>query len=577
VRVVRVLPDLAAVGRPFDYEVPAGWEPDVTVGTRVRISLNGRRVGGWVLEDDVAPEPDRETKPLAKVTGMGPPAPVVALAEWAAWRWAGPLSALLTVASPERVVRGLPDPPAAPTDRPRWASDDPVAMSASAALADVGRPTLLRLPPATDLIGVLEAASTGTSLPVLVLVPNVGWAERLRARLARRGFATAGSWAEAAAGWPVVVGSRGAAFAPMGRLGAAVVLDAHDEAYREERAPHFDASLVVAERARRDGAPCLFTSATPTAVQVTDCAVVEPARNLERQGWPMLHVIDRRGADPRTGLYSEELVRVARGAGDGRFVAVLNRRGRARLLACAHCGELARCERCGHSVGLDDGRLVCGRCGTERPVICAACGHTRLKVLRQGVTRVREELEALLGVAVAEVSGPDDGPVPEATALVGTEAVLHRIRHAAVVAFLDFDMHLLAPRLSAGEESLALLARAGRLVGGRSAPGAGLVVVQTRLPDHEVLTAATSGNPGPFLDHELALRRELSLPPYRALAELSGPGAAPFFEALGLDGGSTGDDRWLVRAPDHQALCDRLAATPRPRERVRVMVDPTTV
>jgi primosomal protein N' (replication factor Y) len=577
VRVVRVLPDLAAVGRPFDYEVPAGWEPDVTVGTRVRISLNGRRVGGWVLEDDVAPEPDRETKPLAKVTGMGPPAPVVALAEWAAWRWAGPLSALLTVASPERVVRGLPEPPAAPTGRPRWASDDPVAMSASAALADLGRPTLLRLPPATDLIGVLEAAITGTSLPVLVLVPNVGWAERLRARLARRGFATAGSWAEAAAGWPVVVGSRGAAFTPMGRLGAAVVLDAHDEAYREERAPHFDASLVVADRARRDGAPCLFTSATPTAVQVAACTVVEPARNLERQGWPMLHVIDRRGADPRTGLYSEELVRVARAARDGRFVAVLNRRGRARLLACARCGELARCERCGHSVGEDDGRLVCGRCGTERPVICAACGHTRLKVLRQGVTRAREELEVLLGVAVAEVLGPDDGPVPEASALVGTEAVLHRIRHAAVVAFLDFDMHLLAPRLSAGEESLALLARAGRLVGGRSAPGAGLVVVQTRLPDHEVLTAATSGNPGPFLDHELALRRELSLPPYRALAELSGPGAAPFFEALGLDGGSTGDDRWLVRAADHQTLCDRLAATARPRERVRVMVDPTTV
>ena len=145
-------------------------------------------------------------------------------------------------------------------------------------------------------------------------MPNVGWAERLRARLARRGFATAGSWAEAAGGWPVVVGSRGAAFAPMGRLGAAVVLDAHDEAYREERSPHFDASLVVAERASRDGAPCLFTSATPTVSQVTNCAVVEPARNLERQGWPMLHVIDRRGADPRTGLYSEELVRVARSA-----------------------------------------------------------------------------------------------------------------------------------------------------------------------------------------------------------------------------------------------------------------------
>jgi primosomal protein N' (replication factor Y) len=356
-----------------------------------------------------------------------------------------------------------------------------------------------------------------------------------------------------------------------------VVLDAHDQAYREERSPHFDASSVVAERAARDGAPCLFTSATPTTVQAADCRVVESSRDLERAGWPMLHVIDRRGADPRTGLYSEELVRVARSVRPGRFVAVLNRRGRGRLLACASCGELARCERCGGSVREHEGRLLCAACGAERPRVCAACGHARLKVLRVGVARVREELAALLGVEVAEVSGPDDAPVPDTPVVVGTEAVLHRIRNAAAVAFLDFDLHLLAPRLSAGEESLALLARAGRLVGGRGAAGAGMVVVQTRLPDHEVISAAVAGNPGPFLHHELALRRELALPPFRALAELSGPGAGELFGSLGLDGAAIDDDRWLLRAADHQTLCDRLATTPRPRERVRVMVDPTGV
>ncbi|MGH9045695.1 MAG: hypothetical protein ACRDVW_00085, partial [Acidimicrobiales bacterium] len=185
-RVVRVLPDVAALGRPFDYEVPEEWEGDVGVGSRVRILLNGRRVGGWVLDDDVEPVADRETKPLAKLSGLGPPAPVLALAQWAAWRWAGPVSALLTVASPERVVRALPGP--APvvsfTQRP---DAGPVAMAASAALAEAG-PTLLRFPPATDLIGVVEAAVARRMTPVLVLVPNVGWADRLRERLARRGL-----------------------------------------------------------------------------------------------------------------------------------------------------------------------------------------------------------------------------------------------------------------------------------------------------------------------------------------------------------------------------------------------------
>jgi primosomal protein N' (replication factor Y) len=576
VRVVRVLPDVAALGRPFDYEVPAGWGDQVAVGTRVRIPLHGRRVGGWVLQDDVEPETGRDTKALAKISGMGPPASVVALAEWAAWRWSGPLSALLTVASPDRVIRTLPTAPRrAPA--PALPGEDPVARATAVALGEVGTPTLVRVPPATDLIGAVFAALAAASGPVLVLVPNVGWADRLRARLARRGFHATGSWAEAAGGWPVVVGSRGAAFAPIGPLGAAIVLDAHDASYREERSPHFDASVVVAERARRDGAPCVFTSATPTAVQAATCRVVELPRAAERAGWPKLQVVDRRAADPRTGLYSEELVRAARGAAGGRFVAVLHRRGRARLLACANCGELARCERCGRAVSEHDEGLACAACGAQRPRICAACGRTRLKVLRIGVSRAREELQALLGVDVAEVSGAAEGPIPDTAVLVGTEAVLHRVRQAAVVAFLDFDIHLLAPRLSANEESLALLARAGRMVGGRATPGAGMVVVQTRLPDHEVLVAATSGNPGPHLEHELAMRKELSLPPFRALAELSGPGSAAFFAALDLEGSPIGDDRWLVRAEDHRSLCDRLADAPRPRERVRIVVDPAGV
>ncbi len=568
--VVRVLPDVRALGRSFDYTVPEAWEAPVRVGTRVRISLHGRRVGGWVVHDDVEPEAGMDLKPLAKHSGMGPPPHVVALAEWAAWRWAGPLGALLSVASPDRVVAAPETPaPAAASGRPL---EGALAEWAARALEAPGRASLLRVPPATDLLPVVEVALARSGGPVLVLVPSVGWAERMRARLERRGVPVARSWAQAAGGWPVVVGSRGAAFSPAPRLGAAVVHDAHDEAYREERSPRFDAARVVAERAARDGAPCLCTSAVPTVAQLHEWSVLELPAHLERSGWPRLHVIDRRGDDPRTGLYSEELVRMVR-ATVGRVVMVFNRRGRVRLLACGRCGELVRCETCGRAMAEVDGMLACGACGAQRPGVCAACGHLVLKALRVGVSRVREELEALLGTEVAEVSGTEEA-VAETRVLVGTEAVLHRVRSAAMVAFLDFDLHLLAPRLSGTEEALALVVRAGRMVGARSASGSGMVVVQTRLADHEVLGAVVSGNPGPLLDAELALRRELSLPPFAALAELSGPGSAELFAHLGLEGSLVADARWLVRAADHRVLCDRLAEAPRPRERVRVVVDP---
>ena len=223
-----------------------------------------------------------------------------------------------------------------------------------------------------------------------------------------------------------------------------------------------------------------------------------------------------------------------------------------------------------------------------------------MKALRVGVTRARDELELLAGRPVAEVTGGDadarsGGRIPDAPVLVGTEAVLHRVAGAHVVAFLDFDQELLAPRHTAGEHALALLARAARLVGGRDAGGR--VVVQTRLPGHEVLDAAVHADPSRFALVESARRAALRLPPETALAVVSGPAAEAFVELLrdieapdieapagveataavvpaGVEVLGPSDGRWLVRAPDHAVLSDALAAVARPPGRLRVEVDP---
>ena len=71
----------------------------------VRVALHGRRVGGWVVELAEEPETDRPLQPVAKVRGWGPPAEVVDLARWAAWRWAGPTTTFLGTASPSTAVR----------------------------------------------------------------------------------------------------------------------------------------------------------------------------------------------------------------------------------------------------------------------------------------------------------------------------------------------------------------------------------------------------------------------------------------------------------------------------------------
>jgi len=99
-RICRVAPDVIAVERVFDYVVPDALAPLVRVGSIVRVPLHGRRVRGWVVADDVVPETGERLLDLLAVSSDGPPASVVALAEWIAWRWSGPRLAVLRAASP---------------------------------------------------------------------------------------------------------------------------------------------------------------------------------------------------------------------------------------------------------------------------------------------------------------------------------------------------------------------------------------------------------------------------------------------------------------------------------------------
>src|SRR5690606_4305383 len=144
--------------------------------------------------------------------------------------------------------------------------------------------SVVRLPPSVDptLVAVAVAARGNT----LVLCPTASQAHAIA-----RGLRTAGvpaaqhprDWALGAAG-ATVVGTRAAAWAPVGDLAAVVVVDEHDESHQQEQAPTWHARDVAAERARRAGVPCVLTSPCPT---------------LEAQRWG--RVVAPRGPCPAPG------------------------------------------------------------------------------------------------------------------------------------------------------------------------------------------------------------------------------------------------------------------------------------
>ena len=581
-RVARVVPDVPAMDRELDYSVPEGLASRLRVGSVVRVPLHGRRVRGWVVALGADPAEGILLEPVARFSGLGPDAATVDLARWAAWRWAGRLPSLLRAATPPRAVR------AAASQRARGPRGGEGSNRLAADLLAVAGHdvTVLEVSPTEDPLPVaIAAAARGQSLFV---APSLRSQRRVADGLRAAG-ATVARWPDEFAGALAghhVVGGRAAVFAPLAELSAVVVWDEHDEGLQNESSPTWHARELAIERARRAGVPCLLVSPCPSleARALATGGVRRGDAVSRRQGWAALVIADRRGEDrARNGLFSPAFVEAARRTrSEGqRVVCVLNRTGRARLLACKLCSVLATCEACGAAVRQPDtASLVCERCGTKRPVICLACGSTAMRVLRAGVSRAREDLEALMREPVEVISGPrgaqDAAGGPHSGVLIGTEAVLHRVRRVGLVAFLDFDQELLAPRYRAAEEALALLVLASRAVGGRR--DAATVMVQTDLADHEVLRAVTRAAPEIVAEAELPRRALLGMPPAGAVAAVGGEAAGEFVQRMGRPNavGVQGprDGWWLLRAPNPEQLSDALAAVVRPPGRLRLRIDP---
>ena len=362
-RSVRVRTDVAALAKSFDYAVPDAWTYDVRVGTRVRVPLHGRSVRGWVVADGAPSLEGVDVLPLKSWLGWGPPARAGRPERLGVVALGRPAVVLLAGGVPAGRRPGPPRAADVPGDPSLRATPAP-AVGWEASWAAEGT-AMVRLPPTADLIDLVltvlgRASANRGAGTVLVLVPSTGWATRLSARLVRRGYPVAGTWEEARAGWPVVVGSRAAAWAPLPHLAAAVVLDAHDAAYREESAPTYSAVDVVMERARRAGVPCVLASPIP------------PVSMAALTGLPTLSCLDDPGASRLAGPSSRSIGEaptparacsltsssawpgpsstMVTGPARGPLVCVYNRTGGARLLACRHCGELARCDRCGAAV-----------------------------------------------------------------------------------------------------------------------------------------------------------------------------------------------------------------------------------
>ena len=218
--------------------------------------------------------------------------------------------------------------------------------------------------------------------------------------------------------------------------------------------------------------------------------------------------------------------------------------------------------------------------------MCLKCGAAKFLVLKPGVSKLREEIARAAGRPLHDVSevtasmDADDSVDQSKMLFVGTEAALHRVHDVDTVVFLDIDQELSAPRYRSSEIVGSLLVTAARVVG-RSVRK-GKVMVQTHNAESPILQAVATLQIDEYLQHEQAMRQAMKLPPFGALAQLSGDGvddvAATLASNVFLSVSASRDGSYLVKAQDWKTLVEVLNALEMTKGvKLKIQVDPARV
>ncbi|MGB2876130.1 MAG: primosomal protein N', partial [Gaiellaceae bacterium] len=552
--VVPLVTARALSAREFTYELPDG----VGKGAVVSVPFGRSRARGVVVEEVEAAPAGVKTLSVGGVVDELP-SPLVDLALWLAEYYGSTPARALELIAPVRrsrrkeqaspVERHSLDGEAAPS---RLSEDQEAALARIRAALDGGSEHFLLYGPTgsgkTEVYLQAAAAALERGLGTIVLVPEIALAPqtvgRFRARfgdtvaLLHSGLTEAERRDEreriARGDARIVVGARSAIFAPLHGLGLICVDEEHDQSYKQESDPRYDARTVAAKRASLEGAVAVYGSATPRPESWHRLERLELRERLGGRLPPVKLVDLRREAGyPLSAPLLAGLGEIAENG--GKAILLLNRRGVAPALHCRACGATFRCPDCDVALVLHrDETLRCHHCGHAEPAPsdCPVCRSVELARIGAGTQRLERELAARLPELELIRLDADSVARPEALALalrrfrdadravlLGTQMVAkgHHFAGVALAAVIDADTGLGLPDLRAEERTFQLVTQlAGR--SGRDAPGR--VLVQTFQPDARPLALAVRHDVPRFLADELERRRELGYPPFGHLVRM---------------------------------------------------------
>ncbi len=363
----------------------------------------------------------------------------------------------------------------------------------------------------------------------------------------------------------IALGARSTVFAPLENIGAIIVDEEHDTAYKQDRTPRYHGRDTAVMRAKLEGAMCVLGSATPSFESYRNALtgkyhLLKLPERVDGAKMPEIKLIPMRNNSKVSFSISEILFQQIRQRmeRDEQVILLQNRRGFAGSILCLDCGRIPACSYCNipmvyHAANK---QLRCHYCGktTIFNDQCDNCSSNNILYKSSGTERIEDELRKLFpeekilrmdvdttGIKGAHAMILNEFRLRKSRILLGTQMVAKGLDFpdVSLVGVLMADIGLNIPDFRAGERLFSLLLQVAGRAGRSKLPGE--VFLQAYNTDNDVFRYLLQGSYENYFNHDLQTRKALLYPPFTKLVscEFSSPdehtaekAAATFADAL---------------------------------------------
>lgn len=327
-----------------------------------------------------------------------------------------------------------------------------------------------------------------------------------------------------------IAGTRAALFLPFKNLSAIVLDFEHNENYKEQRSPYYNALEVAEKLAEIHAVPLIVISPAPRT-ETWQKVLVNKYEKIE---WEQpgcqtkITVVDMQNEQRKGnyGLFSSAVVSRTAAAlvENAQVLFFMNRKGEANAVICTDCSEIIRCKNCSAPFTLHCGQILkCHKCKIQMPLpdTCTRCGNFGLKSLGFGIEKIEKEIGKIFRQArmlkldkdflsLQKKLAPDllQSKLEKADIIIATKIIdkflhLPRLKLSVIVmpdALLNFPDFRASERLFQLLTSIRLLAH-------------GEMIIQTFLPEHVLFNSLDKLEN--FYEDELKTRKNLNLAPFK--------------------------------------------------------------